>query len=150
MPSHDTSDSVLALNIRTLFWSADFKLSQDIGDCRLTRTYVVHNSGAAIYVPACCLCVCNSVCMLLHTGAMRRITTWIYERHDSFWPAASAASTFPSTNSHRKKLIVKKLIVVKTKKMALFFPRKEILFTFFLYCVTINFFRWLITPSIHL
>ena len=84
---------------------------------RFARTYVGHDSGADIYVPACCLCVC----MLLHTGAMRRI----YEGHASFWPAASAASKFPSAISHRKRLIVKKLIVVKTKKMTLLFFRKK-------------------------
>jgi hypothetical protein len=96
---------------------------------------VGNDSGAGIYVSACCPCVR----MPLNTGAMARIC----EGHDSFSPAASAASTFPSAISHRKKLIVKKLIVVKTKKMSFFLFSKEILFTFFLHFhrVTINFFR---------
>ena len=63
-------------------------LSPDIVTSRFARTYVGHDSGAAIYVPACCLCVR----MLLHTGAMART----YVGHDSFTHAASAASTYPS------------------------------------------------------
>ena len=77
------------------FWSADFKLSPDIVDCSFARTYVGHDSGAATYVSACCLCVH----MLLHTGAIVRTCVG----HDSFCPAAASyhhTSIEAYTNSH--------------------------------------------------
>ena len=52
----------------------------------MTRTYVGHDSGAAMYVSACCLCVR----MLLHTVAMAST----YVGNDSFCPVTSAASTY--------------------------------------------------------
>ena len=58
MPSHDTPATIPVLNTRTLFWSADFKLTPDMVECRFARTYVGLDSGAvmcpnAAYVSAC-------------------------------------------------------------------------------------------------